>query len=101
MQTYLFFQGWIEGGGLVNLEAQLCEIPVVASNCGGIPEYVIDGVTGFLAEENPEDLAKNISKLIDNPKLRKKMGKAGRKNVKLRYSKSNFKKLNEIYKQLS
>lgn len=90
--------GWVEGGGLVNLEAQLCELPVVATRTGGIPEYVLDKVTGFLTEETPEDLAEKIALLIENKKLRKKMGKKGREIVKKKYSIKNLDKLEELYK---
>jgi N-acetyl-alpha-D-glucosaminyl L-malate synthase BshA len=44
-----------ESFGLAALEAMACEVPVVASRVGGVPELVDDGVTGFLRA--PEDLA--------------------------------------------
>jgi len=90
-------KSWVEGGGLTNLEAQLCETPVVASNCGGIPEYVIDKVTGFLAQENAEDLALKISLLIENKKLREKMGRDGRKMVEKKHSMKNLDILKKLY----
>ncbi len=92
-------KGWVEGGGLSNLEAGLCELPVVASNCGGIPEYVLAGVSGLLAEENPEDLANKISVLIDNPSLRKKFGKAGARHVKSIFSIKNLEALEDVYNE--
>ena len=44
-----------ESFGLAALEAMACEVPVVASRVGGVPELVEDGVTGFLCP--PDDLA--------------------------------------------
>jgi glycosyltransferase involved in cell wall biosynthesis len=43
-----------ESFGLAALEAMACEVPVVASNVGGLPEVIEHGVTGFL--HPPEDL---------------------------------------------
>lgn len=37
-----------ESFGLAALEAMACEVPVISSNAGGIPEVNIDGVTGYL-----------------------------------------------------
>ena len=44
-----------ESFGLAALEAMACEVPVVASRVGGLPELIEDGVTGFL--HAPDDLA--------------------------------------------
>jgi len=55
-------------------------LPVVASRLGGIPEAVEDNVNGFLATPgNPEELAAAIEKLINDNKVRAKMGQVGRK----------------------
>ena len=59
------------------LEAMASGLPVVGSPAGAIPEVIQQGVHGFL---NPADdsngLARDVSKLVDDPVLRHKMGKA-------------------------
>lgn len=52
--------------GIVNLEAMASGTPVVATRVGGVPEFVVDGVTGVLVEAgDPERLAKAIFASID------------------------------------
>jgi starch synthase len=74
--------------GLVNLEAMACETAVVGSRVGGIPEIIVDGETGYLVEYLEEDpevfaqaLADRIGRLLDDPALAERMGKAGRRRV--------------------
>jgi starch synthase len=74
--------------GLVILEAMACETPVVASNVGGIPEIVVEGETGYLVDFDPADpesftsaMADRMEKLLTDPALAAKMGKAGRVRV--------------------
>jgi len=56
---------WPEPFGRVALEANLLKIPVVASNIGGLPEVVIDGITGILVKPNdPKSLADGIVKAL-------------------------------------
>jgi len=68
--------------GIINLEAMACETPVVATRVGGIKEVVVDGETGLLVPPgDPVKLGKAITKLIEDPNLAARMGKAGRKRV--------------------
>jgi D-inositol-3-phosphate glycosyltransferase len=67
-----------ESFGLVALEAQACGTPVVASNVGGLPTAVRDGVTGILVDGHcPDDYASVIERLFDEPQLRSALGRAG------------------------
>jgi starch synthase len=87
--------------GIINLEAMACETPVVATAVGGIKEVVVDGETGFLVpleqmQESPfeainpekfaRDLAQRVNKLMRDPELRERFGKAGRKRVEENFS---------------
>jgi trehalose synthase len=71
-----------EGFGLTVCEALFKETPVVASNVGGIPLQISDGLNGFLHQ--PYDLrgfSNSIVKLLKDDKLRASMGKAGKAHV--------------------
>jgi glycosyltransferase involved in cell wall biosynthesis len=73
--------------GLINLEAMACETPVVASAVGGILEVVEDGKTGILVPPGqPEALARALARVLDNPELGARMGKAGRRRVEEKFS---------------
>jgi glycosyltransferase involved in cell wall biosynthesis len=69
----------VEGFGLVYLEAAAHGLPVVAHEVGGVPEAVIDDVTGLLVPPHrPIQLAAAFEKLIHEPALRRRLGMAGR-----------------------
>lgn len=68
-----------EGLGLVAVEAQLCEAPVVAFDSGGITDTIVHGETGLLVPPGDIDaLAASLDKLWDDPELRLGLGRAGR-----------------------
>ena len=68
-------------------EAQLMEIPVLATDFGGIPEIMSDGTTGYLIKKgNSADLIRKISILLNNKKLSKEMGENGRKFIQKEFS---------------
>jgi glycosyltransferase involved in cell wall biosynthesis len=73
--------------GDVMMEAMAMKIPVIATNIGGPPEVVQDGITGFLVPpSDPEALADKIELLMNNPKLGERLGQAGPNRVMERFS---------------
>ncbi|HEY0546910.1 MAG TPA: N-acetyl-alpha-D-glucosaminyl L-malate synthase BshA [Pyrinomonadaceae bacterium] len=76
-----------ESFGLAALEAMACEVPVVASRVGGVPEVVTDGETGFLsAVGDVEKMSADALRLVEDEKLRREMGARARESALSRYS---------------
>ena len=75
-------KGDTEGLGVVLIEAMELGLPVVASNVGGIPDVVVDGVSGILVpEKNPEALASAYKRLAAEPELQKQLLEGARKRI--------------------
>jgi N-acetyl-alpha-D-glucosaminyl L-malate synthase BshA len=76
-----------ESFGLAALEAMACEVPVVASRVGGVPEVVTDGETGCLAEVGDvEKMANDAARLLSDDDARRAMGRRARESALSRYS---------------
>ena len=77
----------LESFGLAALEAQACELPVIATRIGGIPEVVADGESGFLSEVGDvEKMSADTIRLLRDNEMREAFGKRGRELAVERYS---------------
>jgi glycosyltransferase involved in cell wall biosynthesis len=84
------------------LEAGQMNLPLIASNVGGIPEIIIDNVNGFLVDSNESHLfAEKIIKLVSNKELRLSMGRKSKQIITMKFSEDKVtSQINEIYKGL-
>lgn len=76
-----------EGLPLSLLDAMACGLPVVATRVTGHVDAVAHGITGLLTRpEDPQELADSVARLLDDPELRRRMGRAGRERVESRFT---------------
>ena len=87
-----------ESFGLVALEAMACEVPVVASRVGGLPEVLTDGVEGFLVE--PRDTVKMAERaltILSSDSRRREMGLRARAKARAQFCSTEIIPLYEQY----
>lgn len=71
-----------EGFGLAAAEASACGVPVIATATSSLPEIVLHEETGLLVPPaDPVTLAAALQRLLDDPKLGRRLGRAGRARV--------------------
>ncbi len=79
--------GDMEGTPVAVLEAGYAGLPVVATSHAGIPDVIVEGVTGLLCDEHDvRTMADNMLKLIHDPDLANKMGQTAKKHVLQNFS---------------
>jgi glycosyltransferase involved in cell wall biosynthesis len=92
-----------EGFGLSMAEAMAAGTAVIATNCGAPPEVIEDGTSGLLVPpRDPGALAAAILKLLDDPRLRRRMGAAAQRRVRESFDVATMaRKLERIYVELA
>lgn len=69
------------------MEAMSCETPVIATNCGGVPELIDHGIDGYLVHpRDAEGIAKSILHLAYNPSLARRFCTNGREKICRRFN---------------
>jgi len=88
--------------GVAAAEAEAIGVPVVATNVGGIPEAVADGVTGILVPpRDPQALASAVLRLIEEPALWETMSREGPKFIAANFDwETNAAKMEQLYRSL-
>ena len=81
------FPSKLEAFGLAPVEAMSCGVPVVYSKLHAGPEVIDDGVTGLLADpHNPDDVAKKVTRILNDHRLSARLAENARKAVEERFS---------------
>ena len=92
-----------EGFGFPAAEAMSCNVPLIATKAGALPEVAgKDGEVGILVPPaDPDALAAAIKRLLSDELLRRKMGEAGRKRVERNFTwEKAAKRILEVYQEL-
>ncbi|MFS8084301.1 MAG: glycosyltransferase family 4 protein [Acidobacteriota bacterium] len=93
------FSRWEEVFGWMIAEAMAHGKPIVATRVGGIPELIEEGVSGHLVSRGDTlAMSKRILRLLNDPRLRQRMGAAGRATVAAKFDlRKNVEQLIEAY----
>ena len=86
----LLFTPLHEHFGYVPIEAMAAGRPVIAADSGGPTESVLDGETGFLRPPTPAAFADALQRLVHEPELADRLGRAGRQRVATHFSRDVF-----------
>lgn len=70
-----------EGGPLPCFEAAACGRPIISTYSGSMPEFIKNGVNGFLVKRNITSFYQTVKKFLTQPKLLEKLGQGARKEI--------------------
>ena len=86
-QAHVFIvSSFSEGIANVALEAMACGVPVVSTDCGGMPEVITDGEHGlFVPVQQPAALESAIGRLLSDEPLRARLGQASRRRAEAEF----------------
>lgn len=95
-------RGFVEGFGIVFLEASACGKPIISGRTGGAVEAIVDTQTGFLVDpSNDKEITEAIEKLLTDRELGRKLGRQGRKRMVEEFSwEKKLPKLMELLNRL-
>jgi glycosyltransferase involved in cell wall biosynthesis len=87
-----------ESFGLAALEAMACEVPVIASRIGGLPDLIEDGVTGFLfAPDDLTGMGQASIRILTDEALHQRMARAARLTAEKRFADTKIVPMYEAY----
>ncbi|MEP1305344.1 MAG: glycosyltransferase family 4 protein [Balneola sp.] len=91
-----------ESFGVSIIEASACELPVIVSDSGGLPEVVQDGKTGIVVpKENPLEAFKAMDFMYKNKSRAVEMGTKGRERIKRMYDwNSSIEQMEMVYRRI-
>ena len=79
----------IEGMPVAPLEAMACSLPIVATDAQGLPDILANGEESgglMVRRDHPEEIARALKRLKDNPDIRERLGQAARKRIEANFS---------------
>jgi glycosyltransferase involved in cell wall biosynthesis len=91
---------YFEGVPMTIIEAMDSALPIVASNVGGIPDMIEDGVDGLLCGTDADSICNCLSSLVRNRNLRIRIGQAAKQKAEQFSAAAMARSYEQIYKKL-
>ena len=99
LDVFLLLSTANEGVSQASLQAAYLERPLITTSIGGLPEVCLDGKTGLIVPPfSPDKVAESVLKLVNNPRLRRQFGIAGKELVEKKFTfKQTLDHMEKIY----